>query len=385
MDYMSKKTEITAILVNLFSLLALIILVSSSIGLRARYYALLALTILLLLAMFVNQSLVFSRNYLKGILRNAAIALLVISTILVIRYITLGNTTVWRVYKKLLEYPQVTLRQNRILCSKAKTDFKKCKYLAMGSSQINPLCINDTARKKGLVLLAVAGLQPWEYIFYQNEIKKHRPDVIIFFVSELDIAKRLDTETLGERVLTNPNQWGFLIKLFTRLKQDGHLNIKSSHGFYANFLGNPLPEYKYGFIFRSLLDKLMGFEAHKSPSVALDIKLNTLEYALGKDSIEINMEFFEDFTLFCDKENISIIIAEGQYMPLAYTKKALELNQIVTNKIRKMAEKYDHVKFIPRSKLYNFQTKDYLDNDITHVKKEVGERYIKSIFSYLED
>ncbi len=201
----------------------------------------------------------------------------------------------------------------------------------------------------------------------------------------MDIARNITRE----EILLNPDQWKYLSKLFIEMGEYNGLRNNSIGIMGETFIARLLPEYKYGFVFRGLVNKLIGYNnAFNKKDVRIADKarfkkqMNGLN-SLNKDNIELNMVLFEDLILFCAKENIPVIILEGQYIPLAYTKKNLELNLIVIKKINELANKYGHVRFIPRSELYQFQVEDYRNNDATHVTKESAIRYTKSFFLYL--
>ncbi len=75
---------------------------------------------------------------------------------------------------------------------------------------------------------------------------------------------------------------------------------------------------------------------------------------------------------------IKVIIIEGQYHPFYYSEKMLLLNSITNQHLAKLEKKFNCVRFIPRSKCYQFSTDEY--EDIWHVTTNAAERFTEYLF-----
>ena len=314
-----------------------------------------------------------------------AYALLFIFTL---RLLLFGNPVSWAIYKHLLGPGDIGRRQFGVIKGeryKYEPKPANVDYLAVGSSQTYAIYQNYAKQDEHFRIFSMPGLGPLEILLYRNYIKHYKPRHILLYLSEFDMAR----EPAFDAAKLAPAQRFYIFSLFRKLS----MLLKSSEAnlfFKELMVGEVLPEYKYAFVFRGITDKLMGKNealgirniTEISDREYLRIQLDNLGKNLKAEFIRINLALLRDFITFCGRENIHLIIVEGQYNPQAYTEQNRRMNRIVSRDLGSLASEFEYVTFLPRSAIFEFLEDDYRDG--YHVKKEMGERFTKALIGYLE-
>lgn len=360
---------------------------------------------LVIILLIVSQVFVLQKRYSIFRFKHILSVVLFVITIFAVRILLFGNRAIWDFYHK---QTKNILRERQLRLIKYqeqkynKQSFPKKRYLVIGSSQINRIFRNDGLQIYDTELLSLPGLMPWEYVFFQQNIRRIKPDYIIIYVSEFDIARDIKIEKL----MVTPKHWPSAINLIQRMYQHNSMCNNCIENVGRVIMSYIFPEYKFNFIFSALLKKFIGYrdkndqneirkdikqkplaQRAKSPKELLARKLQRrpkfFENRLNRKEIGVNIVLLEDFIQFCIKENITVIMLDGAYNPMIYSDRLRKMNKRVRAKICKIAEKYTHTTFVSGHKLYQFQIEEYMD--ATHVTEDAGNRYVKELFEYLED
>ena len=316
--------------------------------------------------------------------------LILILLIFFTRLLLLDNPFAWKIYHKILTQQDIGYREFDIIGTqidrfKRSLMPKPTKFLAVGSSQVGGIFYNWGGPPIDLKIYSVAGMKPIDYLLYRDDLQKYRPQNILLYLSEFDIAVIPQIET----VLLGPRQGLNLVGIWKKIIECGLWNE------YKNMLvhiaiAEILPEYKYAFIFRGMVKKVWepkpanantnspGPTKDKSKINAEIMKsIEQLNSAFQDVAIQFNIECLKEFIAFCKDQNIKVIIVEGQYNPLAYTPKALTYNTKVKEMLFAISQEYPNVHFIPRTLCYQFRSLEY--TDISHVVPEAARRFTKQL------
>jgi len=309
----------------------------------------------------------------------AAAVLVVIAA----RFLLFGNPWAWMFYERQLAPDYLDWRQINIV-EHEKNRFLDppgdLEYLAVGSSQIKSLFALYAERHEDLALCWLPALRPVDYILIQDYIKRLEPGTVLLHLSELDMARRqnLSASTLA------PSQGFRSFQIYPQLAEflDGEENRFAVRDL---LVGELLPEYKYRFLFRRMLDKLIGGESSESirrrragdQTIEIAVKIDEFRRNHCQEGIESNILFLIDFLELCRQEEMEVVIVEGQYNPLARTDRLQSLNRIVLERLNSIADRFDHVTFIPKSRTILFGKDDYID--VSHVRKRAGDLYAESL------
>jgi hypothetical protein len=154
--------------------------------------------------------------------------------------------------------------------------------------------------------------------------------------------------------------------------------------------GELFPEYKYRFVFRGIVEKLLGKPAAAAPGPAdaedaaaeLDRQLEQLPRQMVPESLEFNFAFLEKFLGFCQDAGMQVIIIEGQIMPAAHTPLTRELHGEVVRRLAGLAARREAVSFLPVERVGSLVDGDFLD--VAHVTPEAGDAFVQRLFSALD-
>ncbi|MBI2118105.1 MAG: hypothetical protein HYT97_00595 [Elusimicrobia bacterium] len=305
------------------------------------------------------------------------------------RLMLFGNSFAWAIYLRLLDNDQghIGFRQSSVLYyEKNKYKIKEIKgpvdYLAVGSSQVNKIFGNDFFLKnEHNKLFAMAGFSPLDFFLYESYIKSIKPHNFLLFLCEYDLAKIPSLELI--RIA--PAQKSRLFKLFKMVYPYRFFWRDFKKMMVSALISELFPEHKYSFVFKSFLSRLArskGIVRHfenennwMKPDAEL---IKKYEESFNRDAIAINLILLENFIRFCESHQIKVIIIEGQYHPFYYSEKMLLLNSITNQHLAKLEKKFNCVRFIPRSKCYQFSTDEY--EDIWHVTTNAAERFTEYLF-----
>jgi len=88
-----------------------------------------------------------------------------------------------------------------------------------------------------------------------------------------------------------------------------------------------------------------------SDDVSLKIHLNNIENNTNRDVVDLNARILENFLAYGREEALKVIIVEGQYNPLGYTDKTLDLNKVVHHHFLNIDYAFESMTFIPRTEV----------------------------------
>ncbi|BBO82774.1 hypothetical protein DSCO28_33400 [Desulfosarcina ovata subsp. sediminis] len=228
----------------------------------------------------------------------------------------------------------------------------------------------------------MAGMGPLDFILYQDYIKNCFPKTILLYLSDFDLCKA-------------PNLSGATLAPFQSISKVKNLfNLVWNYGlegdFAEFFISNYLPEYRFQFIFKGVVNKLFGkSKATPHPDTQLLEKHNTIDSHIdalndklknGSTWVDINLKMVEIFLQWCDTNRIKVIIIEGDYHPKAL-RLNLKIHKTVSEKIRQSAEKF-HADYIDREDLLDFNESDF--SDAVHVNAKAGYTFTERLIRILD-
>jgi len=255
----------------------------------------------------------------------------------------------------------------------------KTPYLAIGSSQTARIFAKNPLFK----VFAFAGMRPLDFVLYQKNILAENPSNILLYLSDFDLAKAPNFQIY----VYAPFQGLELFKLYRQL--NAHRFKKAPWVFsLKNIFAFLFPEYKYAEIPRILANSILldSFGPRRpffplTQEAEFEISARGLK-GLNPAYIDSSLSFLEDFILFCGRHNIRVIVLEGQYNPLAYSKENRIASRITKEKLRRLLKKHPRVVFIPLEELPPLYPKDF--TDLVHVTPEAGKRFTQFVYSYLQ-
>ena len=309
--------------------------------------------------------------------------------VLLMRILLFGLPFSWGMYNALLTVDDIGWRQQSAVNVEYYKFFRNTgkKYLAVGSSQTYSLYQEYSKSRHDLIVFNLAGMTPLDFYLYRDYIAAKKPEYILLFLSEFDLAKEpsLDAAKIA------PAQGWDLLNKFSIYSEISHL-AKTELAFKEMSVGEFFPEYKYAFIFKGLSNKL--FKKNESLKVKslydqlhpdsnkLQKEISGILSAMDKRCIQYQIYFLKEFLRYCDKQGIKVVIAEGQYNPIAYTETSLRLNEVVHQELSGLVQEFRHVQFIPRAETYLLKEADY--DDSVHVNSEVAKRYVDDLLDKIK-
>lgn len=295
----------------------------------------------------------------------------------------------WGHYFYNLTVDDVGWRQMSVLEYERNKFYKKepVKFFTVGSSQVHAIFTDYAQKNKDVTVFYMSAMAPLDLYLYRNFIGSRQPEKIILYLSEFDMTKapRLLAAKLA------PNQGLDLLRIYPVLSdiaKKTHLEIALNEMVAGEFL----PEYRYNFIFRGFIDKLM----RKNDALRVQSSLAGLtsdDDQIRKEIVEMlapwdaswlkyNTYFLEQFLLYCKDKSLKVVIVEGQYHPWAYTDKSKYLNQISRKELESIDNAFDNVVFFPREKVIAFKEEDY--SDATHVKAGPAAHFADDLLEKIE-
>ena len=335
--------------------------------------------ILVLLVLLIGSRLAGIRHFL--------VRLLIV--FLALRLVLLGNPWIWQLYTQKLAFADVGWRQYSVISRVRDSylqDSRQPHYLAVGSSQTGILYADYAKQHADFRIFELAGMTPLDLMMFRRQIAEHRPEVILLYLSDFDIARQIPPESISMA----PRQGLGLLQLWS------WYDVLSSGNTYGRAVaellaGEIFPEFKYGFIFRGISDKAMrrvarrlGIQAAPQPSVRtpLDKRVSLLRSTISTEYIDSGMLLLRAFLEFTATMDTRVVIVEGQYHPAVFDDATLHANREVAGRLSALAEAFDHVRYIPRSMTGEFAAEDY--TDLTHVRPQAGYAFASRLVDLLE-
>jgi hypothetical protein len=315
------------------------------------------------------------------------VALLAVGVILVLRFALLGNGLPWSYYARVLTPELVGDRQYDLI--KAQRDRFEARsrgprYLAVGSSQTEAVYYNYAREHDDLETFIVAAMMPLDFVLYAENIVRRRPETVLLYLSDFDIAKRPSPEA----TVLSPSQGLDLISSIRLLRS--RPPVEGLGGAMVELgLGELLPELKYGFIFRGLVDKQLrrfgrrlGARPPPGQRVPEEERIRWLRESLAEEYVEFNLTWLEHFLSTMVGSSIHVVIVEGHYNPRADNEATQRLKLMVRERLSEIDDRFERVRFIPLSELRPFSVEHYAD--LTHVAHDEGERFARDLLARIE-
>ena len=306
-------------------------------------------------------------------------------TITTIRIFLFDQPFGWYLYKNYIYPKDVGYRQLSTVIHEYNKFLKRpahTKFLAVGSSQTERIYLEYDKKHDELSKIAFPGGNAIDLILYKDYIKSFNPDYILLHLSEFEMSGK---PNLISAVLS-PRQNLSLISIYPILHSIAEF-YDSKTVLNEIIAGEFFPEYKYSFIPKGIVNKLMK----KNETLDIDPDMLTKNFTRLKNfdvkkkekNIEFNFKLLKKFLSYCKKESLKVIIVEGQYNPSTYSKALLRLNTIVRRKLSALSLEFKNVTFIPRASIMEFTSDDYTDN--AHVKPERGYYFVTKLMKTLEE
>lgn len=314
--------------------------------------------------------------------------ILIVLVVLMLRMLLFSNPIAWAAYERILSLGDLGYRNYAIVKLKKSSYLKKrrAKYLAVGTSQPQAVFASYSKNDKSnmLGLFSLPGLSPMEYVLYAKYIMALKPEVIILYLSEFDLGHETNLMQLEYSAAE-----GFdAFRVYSLLKQ-GMKGSSFQREYVSLVAGSLFPEYKFSFVFKSLLNKITDKNiALKKQDVS---KVSDAEYlyrhlknlkALNDRYVDFHLIFLNEFIKICNDNGVTVVVVEGQYNPLAYTESNKKLNVYVRDKMIDMLEAHENTKYIFRSDIKELSISDFRDG--YHVKSDIGREYTKKLLGFLE-
>ncbi len=251
------------------------------------------------------------------------------------------------------------------------------RYLAVGSSQASAVFSEYCNTHEDAEKFAMAGLGPCGQYVYLPYMLERKPQVIVVYLSAFDMGRKppLAAAKLGPFL-----GYGRFRSILPILAET---NTWTEIGEFA--VANVLPEYRYQYVWRGLLDRVSG-RNQAFPERNVLTRMRSTDHLLEQgrrlaelthDALPANLALVRMLADQCTKRSVKLVIVEGHFHPDFYTKKQA-LNRAVREGLSELARQRSDVYFVPREETTTFVPEDYADP--YHVHKEAGRRFSEALF-----
>ncbi|HYQ70368.1 MAG TPA: hypothetical protein VET88_00420 [Gammaproteobacteria bacterium] len=334
---------------------------------------------LVLLILLIGSHIAGSRHFLARLL----------IVFLALRLVLLGNPWVWQLYAEKLQFADVGWRQYSVIDNMRDSylsDGRQPRYLAVGSSQTEKLYSYHAKRHADFEIFGLAGMTPLDLLMFRRQIAARNPEVILLYLSDFDIARQIPPESISMA----PRQGAGMIQLWSWF---GALSAGDTYerAKVELLAGEIFPEFKYGFVFRGIGNKIMhrvakrvGRQTPTQPSgwTPLDVRVKLLRETIATEYIDTGVSLLRAFLEFTATINTRVVIVEGQYHPAVFDEATLKANREVAARLSALAADFGHASYIPRSLTGEFTAEDY--TDLTHVRSRAGRDFTTRLLGLLE-
>lgn len=312
-----------------------------------------------------------------------------VMAVFIIRLALFDNPLAWRGYKRVVPSDSLSyLTAKRALDRFRNLELlpRRLDYLIVGSSL--PLTALEAFKEMvpNSEYLHVYGMRVMEYVFCEKEVESFKPSRVLLYATIYDLGHVTGPEKYQTFYSLEDLMPWFFKAQSKRLPREARPEL-----YLGKILAGCLfPEYRYSSFFREAVERFLGRPAQslargKTPEEVLKIRSDRQignVRSLSGASVDINLFFLEEFLRFCREKHIKVIILEGRINPLAETPKSRELSLVAVQKLKQMADKYNHVRFVMASELVRLEAEDF--KDMIHVKPESSVKYSQSVLTYLE-
>jgi hypothetical protein len=312
----------------------------------------------------------------------------VTAVVITLRLLLLDNPYVWNFYLHHLEPGAVGWRQASLI-EKVRDSYLSVteppRILAVGSSQTGAVFDSLAKASADLSTFTIAAMAPMDFVLYSKEIIRRRPETVILYLSDFDLAKRPAREAL---VLVPQNGTRIIPIAMRMLKlPEASVEKEARAALVEMLFGEILPELKFRFVFRSMADRQIARVANRfgrrdsrpSERAGVDQLIAWFREDLSSSHLPFNALWLEEFLEIMKREAISVVIVEGHYNPLAADERIERLNRDTFGLLTAISDRHLHVRFIPRTQILEFAADDYYD--LTHVHAEAGERFARELLT----
>jgi hypothetical protein len=332
--------------------------------------------VLLVLAELAALALGFwlARRWLRGAWRGAALAALVI---LAVRVALFGNPLAWGAYYVALQ-GHADWRQTDVIAERFRSMLpppRSAEFLAVGSSQTHAIYRSLSREQEELQLFSLAGMTPMDMALYRDTIIALQPKQVLLYISEIDLAADLRPE--WARLAPVP-----LLQIPDRVEA---LQSALPPGSLPDLrrdllLGALLPEYRYNFIFRNILNRaaqlvqLPGFRPERSADDAVNYAALK---ARSQHSMQGQGRWLEGFLRDLDQAGIGTVLVEGQYNPRGETPGLQHQHAAFEEYLVALQRQHPRLTVIRRDELPRLSSADF--SDAYHLSPEAGRRLAEAV------
>jgi hypothetical protein len=267
----------------------------------------------------------------------------------------------------------------------------KLDFLIVGSSAMKYALTGVKKWRPRTEFIYAYGMRAMEAAFCRREVKSFNPSLIILYLTEYELGN-ITWEDAKYQSFYSFADLEFPV-LYARLGKVMGLDRLTGY-FLRSLTGFIFPEYRYSFIFRALINKLLGrpFRARFSelpPDRVLELKiqdqLGSMKKILRSPSwsaqMDINLLFLNDFLRFCRGEGIRVVLLQGRLHPRLETERTETLRLVATPRLEALAAAYANARFIPDSEFPPLVPDDF--RDLMHLTEAACDRYSRSVLEYL--
>ena len=300
-----------------------------------------------------------------------------------LRVIFFGNPWAWGVYEANLRARHVGWRQMSVIREELRSWMRPpqgVRFLAVGSSQTDALYARIATEREDLRVFGLAGLFPLDFVLYQDRIAAYRPETVLLYLSEFDLARVHD----AERAVLAPPQ-GLRLARLVRTVPALPGGERYRRTLVEMAVGQVFPEYRFGFVFRGLLRKAQQgdrVEARAAPGEepvervtpeVLEREIANLRAGMSGEQIDFNLPFLREFLEACGRWGSRVVIVEGRVGPGVPDEAMRKMNERVARELRALDLRYDHVVFVPLAEQPPIDDADWVD--ASHVTREAGREW----------
>jgi hypothetical protein len=295
------------------------------------------------------------------------------------------NPLSWLIYYKTLDQEEIGFRQVTVIASQLLEYLApandEVKYLAIGSSQTGAVFGEYARREKDLYKVQFAGMGPFEYILHRDLIERIRPQYVLLYLSEFDLARPINYDALRYA----PWQ-GTHLNSFRKLVTRHDPSDEALQGLKDMAVAQVVPSYKFSFVYKGYLTKLRGPEPRSQPSDSDAQAQRLANQARGIAGLQArhvpgSIAALEQFVRYCDKIGVKVVVVQGQFHPGRVSEHTSSLRQIAIAELAKLTRSHANARFLSLAALPALSESDYRDH--YHVSDASGLRLATSIVEYI--
>lgn len=316
-------------------------------------------------------------------------ALYIILGVGLMRGLLWGNPVAWLIYRTTLGALDIGYRQNAVMRNEVRKYFRPdvdITYLALGSSQTGAIYGQYARRRSDLYEIHLAGMGPVEFYLHRHFVEQFAPKVVLLYLSEYDMAKKPAYEAFRYvgRCDLNTIRYFRLILDHDR-SQEVHDSLK------ALVVARFFPEYRYSFVQRGYLSKLIGHRPGADPAgatLALDgarrrsRQVDALQSGVSERHLALSIDALTWFLRYCQDRGVDVCIVEGQYNPVARNDILARLRVLSRQRLSGLASEFGNVSYIPEERTPKLVSGDF--SDIMHVTTAIGLESSAAIIDWIE-